>query len=49
MERAEFSFSILRASSTVPKMRHREKLGARIYNFLENKNLANLAYVKNHK
>jgi hypothetical protein len=49
METAEFSFSILRASSTISEMRHRKKLGARICNLLENKNLAHSAYVNTHK
>ena len=46
METVEFSVSILRASSTVPDMCHRAKLGARICNLLENKNLAHSAHVK---
>jgi hypothetical protein len=49
METAEFSFSILRTSSTVSEMRHREKLDGRICNLLENKNLAHSDHVKKHK
>jgi len=44
MKTAEFSFSILRASTTISEMRHREKPGARICNLLENKNSTHSAY-----